>query len=166
MKKFILAVALSVVLALGAGCGGTKTIKTDEGTVKVDNNKVEVTTNDGGKSQISVNEPGGISLPEDYPKEIVPIIADGKIVLASKNEDPDKRISYWVTVNSPKDPKEVYGFYQEALKDATETQKTEVNNDYFISGIKGDRSFTVSVSSEENEGVKGSVIQIVVLPKE
>ncbi|MCL5057252.1 MAG: hypothetical protein M1130_04495 [Actinobacteria bacterium] len=166
MKKLILAVVLSTVLALAAGCGGAKTVKTDEGTVKVKDNKVEVTTNDGNKSQITVNDAGGVSLPEGYPKEIVPIIDDGKIALATKNEDANKKLSFWVTVTSKKDPKEVYKFYQEALKDATETQKTEVNNDYFISGIKGDRNFTVSVSSEEKDGGKNTVVQIVVLPRE
>ena len=166
MKKLILVIALCTVLSLAAGCGGTKAVKTDEGTVKVKDNKVEVTTNNGDKSQITANNAGGVSLPEGYPKETVPIIGDGKIVMATKNEDADKKLTFWVTVNSNKDPKEVYKFYEETLKDATETQKTEVNNDYFISGIKGDRSFTVSVSSEETNSGKKTVVQIVILPRE
>lgn len=160
MKRLFLTVALCGILVLSAGCGGDKTIKTDEGTLKVNDNKVEVTTNDGGKSQVSVDEEKGVSLPEGYPGEVVPVIDGGKIVLANKNEDADKKVSFWVSVTSDKPTQEVYKFYEEALKDATQAQKTQSNDSYYLAGLKGGMSYTISIDSEEKDGKKISNIQI------
>lgn len=163
MKKLLLVAALYGLIVLSAGCGGEKTYKTDEGTVKVDGNKVEVTTRDGVKSKLTVDEGGGVSLPEGYPENVVPIMGGGKVIMANKNEDDQKKTSFWITVRSEKDPQEIFKFYQEAVKDDTETQKTQMNNDYFVSGVKGEREFTISVTSD-GKNQKQSVIQIFVGP--
>lgn len=160
MKKLLLVIALCGLIALSAGCGGEKTIKTDEGTLKVNENKMEVTSNDGSKSQVAVNEEKGVSLPEGYPSQVVPIVDGGKVVLANKNEDADKKVSFWVTVSSEKPTQEVYKFYEEALKDASDTQKAQSNDGYYLAGVKGDKRFTVSIDPEEKDGKNISSIQI------
>ena len=165
IRIFLLMVALCVITVLSAGCGGEKTYKTGEGTVKVQENKVEVTTNDGSKSQVTASETGGVALPEAYPRDVVPIIDGGKVVLANKNEDADKKVSFWVVVESSKATADVYKFYQEVLKDASETQNSQTNNEYYITGTKGDNNFTVGIIPGADDNRK-STVQIFVGPKE
>lgn len=112
---------------------------------------------------MTVDEGKGVSLPEGYPKDILPIIDGGKIVLANKNEDADKKVSFWVTVSSDKPAQEVYKFYEEAVKDASETQKAQSNDGYYLAGVKGDKRFTISIDPEEKDGKKISNIQIFVV---
>jgi hypothetical protein len=165
MKKYLLTIFLCGIIILSAGCGSEKTYKTNQGTVKVNDNKVEVTTNDGTKSQVTTSENGQVSLPAGYPEDIVPIIDGGKIVLANKNEDADKKVSFWITVESDKEAGEVLKFYQEALKDASQIQNTQVNNDYFVSGVKGSNNFTVTVAANAEDNKKCNV-QIFIGPGE
>lgn len=160
MKKLLLVALLCGLMALTSACGGAKTIKTDEGTLKVNDNKVEVTSDDGSKSQVAVNEDKGVSLPEGYPSQVVPIVDGGKIVLANKNEDAEKKVSFWVSVTSDKSTREVYKFYEEALKDATDTQNSQSNEGCYLAGIKSGMSYTVSIHPEEKDGKKISNIQI------
>lgn len=166
MKKFISFLVLLIGLVLVSGCGGGKSIKTEGGTLNVNENKLEVKTNDG-KAEMSVGTEGQeVALPEGYPQEVVPILAGAKITLASRNEDANKKLTYWVTVTSDKNAQEVRKFYEGVLKDAQNTQKTEVNKNYFIAGEKQNNIFTVTVTAEETGGKRQSNIQIMIAPKE
>lgn len=165
MKRYFLIVVLCGIMILSAGCGSEKTYKTDQGTVKVDENNVEVTTNDGSKAQLTTDENGQVSLPAGYPEDIVPVIDGGKIVLANKNEDADKRVSFWITVESGKEAGEVLKFYQEALKGTAEIQSSQVNNNYFVSGVKGENNFTVTIAANAEDNKKCNV-QIFIGPVE
>ena len=169
MKKAVSILILLLIVALFAGCGGsdTKTINTDKGSVSVNEkeNKVEVKTDDGNKSQISVGQNGeGVELPSDYPKDLVPIVDGAKINMANRNENAGK-ITYWVAYFTDKTPKEVNSFYQDALKALTEPQKAEMNGSYNISGTKDGKIIGVIITTEENDGKKQTLVNITITPK-
>ncbi len=147
--------------------GGSKTISTDQGEVKVNEkeNKVEVKTNDGNSSETSISKDGeSVALPEGYPQDLVPIMDGAKITAANRNEDADKKLSFWITYTVEKEPKEVNGFYQDALKDLTEMQKMEINGVYTNGGNKGDNSVGITINADESEGKKQTIVIIAITP--
>lgn len=165
MKKFIALAVLLMFLVPVAGCG-CNTIKTDNGSISLDKGKMEVKTNDGGQAQIAVSDKGqSVALPDDYPKDIVPVIDNATVTVASRNEDKDKKVSYYVTLTSEKDIKDVYNFYVDALKDLTELNKSQMNDYYSISGVKGDKQIAVTVTPEDKDNKKIANVLIIIGPK-
>lgn len=169
MKKFIYLLALVLIVVFAAGCGGdTKVISTDKGSVSVNENenKVKVEGKDGSTSEVSASQDGeSVDLPSDYPKDLVPIIDGAKINLATRNEDANKKLSYMVAYYTDKEPKEVNTFYQDALKDLTESQKTEANGDYLISGTKNGNIIWMTINTEDKDGKKQTLVTITISPK-
>lgn len=181
MRRLACLAVLAVGLLVFAGCGkgvsvdtgdgnanvkdNKVEVKTDDGSLKVESNKIEVKTEDG-KSQLSIGGEGGVSLPDGYPKDIVPIMDGSKITLASRNEDQQKKVSYWLTMSNEKDPEDVYQYYQGALTDLQEINKMESPGYYCITGAKGDSSIMVTVTEESSDKGKQSIIQIVIGPKQ
>ena len=161
MKKAISLLILLVFAAALTGCGFfSKTIKTDPGSVSFKGN-------DGSTSQISVSGKEGesVALPDAYPKDLFPIIDGATILMANRNEDANKKVTYWVTYTSDKAAKEIYDFYLGAYKDATESQKMELSGTYSVSGIKSGQQFSTTISSEDKDGKKVSTVMITIAPK-
>lgn len=168
MKKAISLLILLVFAATLTGCGFfSKTIKTDNGSINLDKGQVNVTGKDGSQSSLNVASEEGqsVALPDAYPKDLFPIIDGGIIVMANRNEDANKKVTYWVTYTSDKAAKEIYDFYLDAYKDATETQKMELSGTYSVSGVKGGQQFSTTISSEDKDGKKVSTVMITIAPK-
>lgn len=169
MKKVILIVVLILGIALIAGCGGDKTINTDKGSVSVneEKNKVEVKNDDGSSAQLNVSNNGdSVALPDDYPKDIVPIMDGARITAANRFEDATKKAGFQVVFFSDKDPKEVKNFYDDTLKDLTDSNKMDLNGTYSIGGKKSGHNIGVVITTEENEGQKQTMVNVTVGPVE
>lgn len=167
MKKIILSIILVLGIALIAGCGGdTKTINTDKGSVSVneDKNQVEVKTNDGS-AQLNVSNNGdSVALPDDYPKDIVPIMDGARITVANRFEDTTKKASFQVVFATDKEPREAKNFYDDALKDLTESNKMDLNGTYSIGGQKSGQNIGVIIATNESDGNKQTMVTITVSP--
>lgn len=103
-------------------------------------------------------------MPEGYPQDLGPIMDGAKITVANRNEDANKKLSFWITYTIEKEPKEVSGFYQDALKDLSEMQKMEINGLHTISGNKGDNSIGITINADESEGKKQTIVIIAITP--
>lgn len=166
MKKVLCLLCL-LMFSIAAGCG-SPSIKTDNGDeVSLSKNGVEVTGEDGSKSQLNVSGDSekGLSLPEDFPKDIVPILDDAKIQIANKNEDENKKVSWWVTYYTAKKSAEAYKFYEDSLKDLQESNKTQMNGVYSIGGVKGENRIDIVVGAESSENKSLTTINITIQPQ-
>lgn len=164
-KKVALILALVMVFALIAGCGPDKTITTKDGSVNLDKGKVTFQGKDGTKSEVNVaDENGGnVSLPDGYPKDLVPIIGGAKIILANKNQQ-NGTISYWVTLSTTKSAADTYKYYKDELKDLQEPNDMQMNNIYSLGGVKNNQQIAVIITPEDDQKVTN--IQITIAPKE
>lgn len=153
MKK--VAVLLVIVMAsafIFAGCGGT-TIDTGNGKIKVDGNGgiVKIQGTDG-QSELAVDTGGGVSLPKDYPEDVLPIYKGGKIVISSRSQaSEDKGYTYSVSFTSKKDPKTVYEYYKDIMKDSEQLGGFASNGTYSISGKKDGNEISILIMSSEED---------------
>jgi hypothetical protein len=154
----ILIVAFSVV-----GCGTERTVKTEEGTAKIQDDTIEVTSEDG-KSQVVVGEVGEVALPDGYPEDLVPIIADGKVAASTKNEDENNKFSYSVMLFSDKEMKDATSFYKNALKDLEELQVMESPELVTFGGQKNGYNIFVLLGVDNSEDKPRIGINITLTP--
>lgn len=122
----------------------------DEGksTVKVDEEgKVQI-TDDEGNAVMEMNEDGGLELPEGYPTDVLPVMKGTNIVMASK-EDREHQLVFALGFQIDAEPVDVYEFYHEAMKDAEELFKMEMENSYTLGGILQDYSITILINESE-----------------
>lgn len=181
--KLVRVMALCTLLTFAAACGNGVSLKTDGGSVKINNDSIVVKDEQGdakismdgkdgkieyksedGKGEISFSGENGGKLPDDYPKSLVPIMQDAKITLASRNEDEDKKLGFWITYTSEKEIKEVYKFYEDNLKSLEEEAKIQAEDMYSITGRKDGNNIGVTISPEETDGKKHSLVQVIIGP--
>lgn len=163
MKKFVYLLMIFVVF-LSAGCGSEKTIKTDEGSVTVEDNKIEANSEDG-KSKTSVAMEGEVSLPEGYPEDIAPIIEGGKVSVSTKNEGDGKLASYSVMIFTDKDLKEATTFYKDALKDSKSFQIMESPEANTLAGEKNGYNIAVFVAIDNSLDEPRTGVNISLTPQ-
>lgn len=151
-KKLAILLVLVMAFSLLAGCGGGKTVSTDDGKVTYEEGKATFEDKDGSKAEVNVadEEGEGVALPEGYPEDLLPIVEDSKIQMGNKMEENGK-VSYMISYTCSKSAKDVWEFYKDAMKDATDLSTTQVNNIYTANGNKGDQQLTVWISQEEKE---------------
>ena len=56
-------------------------------------------------------------------------------------------------------------FYLDALKDLTESQKMEINGSYTIAGTKGDNAVAVTITTDQSNEKKQTMVSISIAPK-
>lgn len=150
-KKLAILVVLVMAFSLMAGCGSGKTVTTDDGKVSYQEGKATFEGKDGSKTEVNVAEEGQeVALPDGYPKDLLPIVDNAKIVMANKNEA-DGKVNYMISYTCSKSAKDVWEFYKDALKDATDLSTSQVNNVYTAGGTKGEQQLTVWISQEDKE---------------
>ncbi len=163
-KKFIIFLVLVMALTLIAGCGSEKTVSTKDGSVTFDEGKNTATFEgkDGSKSEINVADENGkgVSLPDGYPEDLVPIVDGSKIQLANKNEQ-DGKTTYLISLSSTKSAKDVYKFYQDVLKDAEDYSSSQMNDVFSVTGVKDNQQITFMIVPED----KSTSVQISIAPK-
>ena len=147
--KRILAALVIVVLALSlSACS----------PVKISKDGVQIKGPDG--STISVGDK--VSLPDGYPKDVVPIMSGGKVIFANKSMDDNKKPVYYVMVEIEKPPADVSAYYKEALKNATNLSDMMMDDMHIISGTKDGQDFGVTLTATDDK--KGATATITILP--
>lgn len=163
--RTILILVLSLfVLILPVGCSFTDEEKPTPPASILENKEVPRTA--GEVPVVTMDGSAGNTLPEGYPEEIVPLMEGSTITLSSMNEDKGKNIIYWVAFISPKGTNEIRDFYRVAFKNAENVQQVDISDEFSISGSKKDKSFSISISSDEIDGQKQSIVSIMIGPKE
>ena len=175
MKK-ILVLTLSFILLLSLiGCG--KTIKTEDGSISLKNGKIEISNEEGsttigeegitfqgedeeGESSLSFNEEG-TSLPEGYPKDLVPVIKGGKVVMSGKDAS-DDITSYWLSILVEKEFKDVADYYKKIMKDAEDKQEINTENMYVVEGTIDEHFINVSCTKDSSSDGDVTMVSIVV----
>ena len=112
MKRVL---AVMVILALAFSLSAC-------GPVKISKDGVQIKGPDG--STISLGDK--ISLPDGYPKDVVPIISGGNINFANKTMDDNKQPNYGVMYSIEKPFAEVLSYYKNVFKDATKIGRAHV----------------------------------------
>ncbi|HWP96660.1 MAG TPA: hypothetical protein VN426_07395 [Syntrophomonadaceae bacterium] len=148
-KKIAIFLILVMALTLIAGCGSEKTVVTRQG-------------NDGSKSEVNVPDKkgGDVSLPEGYPKELVPIFAGSQIELADKNEENGKT-TYLISLSSSKSVEDVFNYYKDVLKDAQNFNSSKTEDISSVAGVKNNLQISVMISPDD----KKTSFQIAIAPK-
>lgn len=169
MKKLaVLPILLAISIAF-TGCfwssiTGKSTIKTNDGTVTTDKNGIEIKDKDGSTTSVNTGDSKGTSLPEGYPKDIVPVIDGAKIVMSAKNQDANKKITFVIALESKKEITEVGNFYKDVMENAEEKVESEVNNWISIGGKKAKNNVLIIVSDNPSDSNMKSLITISIEP--
>lgn len=167
MKRALYLLCLIILLgSMFTGCGFlSKEIKTEDGSIlKLSKDGVEVKSRDGN-SQISIGGDEGVSLPEGYPKDTVPIIDNSKIVAASKNEDQSKKVTYSVMLLTEKSLSDVMAFYKEAMKDAKNLNQNSMGEAASFGGEKDEYSFWIILGTDSSGDKPQTSVTITITPK-
>lgn len=142
-KSIILMVLLIISIAI-TGCGGNdkNTVKTDGSTATKDTAMQEKESLENGKT--------GMDLPEDFPKDIIPVLDDARIDHIIRN-DVNKAIN--INYNTDKSKEEAIEFYKEVMKDGKSTQEMDSDDSYIIFGIKGNYTVSITILAPQGDTI-------------
>ncbi len=159
MKKLLVILFVAIMMVSITACGptikigdsevslkdGEVEIKTEEGTASVKEGELSFEDKDGNEV-FEANEKG-VGLPDGYPENMVPIIDDSMIIMAS-NQDQE----YWLTAITKKDLKDTAEFYKDVMSDAEDLSTVTAEGMNMITGYKDNFYITISLTpSDENE---------------
>ncbi|MGI6728192.1 MAG: hypothetical protein ACOX4P_06565 [Anaerovoracaceae bacterium] len=142
-KSIILMVLLIISIAI-TGCGGNdkNTVKTDGSTATKDTAMQEKESLENGKT--------GMDLPEDFPKDIIPVLDDARIDHIIRN-DVNKAIN--INYNTDKSKEEAIEFYKEVMKDGKSTQEMDSDDSYIIFGVKGNYAVSITILAPQGDTI-------------
>jgi hypothetical protein len=149
-----LTILLTVLAAIGSGCGKKTTYSTNDGEVTVDKKGGQVTIESkDGKATITANDKG-VALPDKFPKDVP--IYKGAVVKVSSTQGK----AMMVHMEVPAAVADVLKFYQDQLKDqGWEIQSTvNMGEGSMLSAKKAGRQCTAMVIKQD----KGTVVQLTV----
>ena len=131
---------------------GKVEIKDDEGTstLTIEEGKMELQDKDGN-ALFQTSESGGLSLPGGFPEDIIPIIGDSTIAMASKDGSTEEGEVYSISLQVQKEVEEVYKFYDDLLKGTQDYFSMKADPTYSMAGQKEDYIFSIIV----RPGLKG-----------
>ncbi len=168
MKKLLTIWLVLIMIFSITACG--KTIKTEDGEISMEDGKVEIQTDDGsttiedGKLTIE-NEDGssvfeasetGVDLPDGFPEDLVPIIKDSIVLMASAASAVDDK-EFWITVATKTEVADTVDFYKEVMKDAEAKSVMSIEGMDMISGSKEGVYITISIMPSEEEDYKATI---------
>lgn len=162
MKKLV--VLLVIVLLLTA-CGSEKNnipinVIAD---VDVDNEQTEITTTQGTEMVISNDLNESVDIPDDYPKNVLPVYKDSYIIAASKNADG----SFYIMSYTNDEFEDIIKFYKEELKSATVLMEQSSASDGYINmGDLDGYTYTVSITMDIEETKYENVVSLIVAPSQ
>lgn len=120
------------------------------GEVLEEENDVEEET-DGPSVSVSLGETGeNLSLPNRYPKDVIPLLDDANIINVNDNDDAK---ALGIIFKTDKSFEEAIEFYNETMKEGTITVQTEKDDSYFIMGAKGDLGVIITISKYEGDKI-------------
>lgn len=116
----------------------------------LEENDVEEET-DGPSVSVSLGETGeNLSLPNRYPKDVIPLLDDANIINVNDNDDAK---ALGIIFKTDKSFEEAIEFYNETMKEGTITVQTEKDDSYFIMGAKGDLGVIITISKYEGDKI-------------
>lgn len=117
---------------------------------------------EGSKSEVNIEEE--LTLPLGYPKDIVPIVEDGKIIMVDViPSDTSSREGYMITVNSTISEGDISLFYKEALKDLEGYSQMSVAGMTIIEAYWDDYMISILVTKNNLGGEEENTIQISII---
>lgn len=176
MKKILSILFVLGLLLVTAGCGGKTEAPPDETAVSGESNtddaiedvdisnsgqKIEITTEDGNKATLTTDEEG-TELPDGYPTDILPVFPDGKIVFTMTNGEKN----YSVQQITETGIKEIYTFYLDTLKDASDVVKMESSEGFSIMCRKNGYVINVVCTKTEEDDKDLSALVLNIQPQE
>ncbi len=152
MKRVWIMLLIVAVLFTGCGGGDKPEPKTEaDETVKVDVDKKKdstlITTEDGQEIEVAADMEKGIDLPEEYPKDLLPLYSDEFIAVAMKQPDG----SFSVVAMTEDSVGEVKEFYKKLLEDADVITTQQEEDFYMNMGTINGSTYTVMIEEEEDE---------------
>jgi hypothetical protein len=134
------------------GCGnkdGSKNEEASSNSVQSSSNNAE--KNSGGDIKVNLGNSGvNLSLPEGFPKDVVPLLGDANIINVIDNKE-SKAIG--ITYTTERSFEDAIAFYQEVIKDGVECSETASENGYLMFVKKSGVDISVVVSKYEDEKV-------------
>lgn len=137
-------------------------LKSDEGSVSIDGNegKMVIKAEDGSKVEVNVGD--NQSLPDGFPKDIVPIYKNSKIIATSRNLV-DEKESFLVSIGSDDSVDDIAKFYKSQF--SKKEIKTDVNmNEMSMLAIEKD-GYTISIqvipAEDEDFGKSAATITVI-----
>lgn len=164
MRKYYFSIVLILTVIISSACtsnttDGGRTPPYGNDNVER-NNSADLTSNDesrfvfksedGNELSISVDDQGGLDLPQGYPAKLVPIIEDSAIVTSSRSSKEGK-IFLWVSLLTDKSVKDAFKYYQSALNTAKNKEEVSLNGMYSISGLLEDSEICVIVTDYNSD---------------
>lgn len=160
MKKLIAVLIILGIIGILGGCGPS--IDTGNGSMSLDKGKMKFTDKDGNEAEVATGE-NGVSLPEGYPTNLVPVIDDSTIMVANKGDDNGKP-TYYLLFNTTESFNDAVKYYQDAMKGATETNTLQMGTMTTLMGVKNGNTISIAVSKDDSDKTKTGVM-INIAPK-
>ena len=169
MKKLPVILLIFIMVFSISACG--KTIKTEDGKISMEDGKVEIQTEDGsttieegkitfededGSAVFEASE-DGVDLPDGFPEDLVPIIKNSIVLMASAESAVDDK-EFYLTVATKTEVTDTVDFYEEVMKNAEAKSTMSVEGMDMISGSKEGVYITINIIPSEEEDYKATII--------
>jgi preprotein translocase subunit SecD len=153
MKKVLCVfIVILIMTSFLVGCGN----KDDSKNEDVSSNSVQSSSNDaeknsGGDIKVNMGNSGvNLSLPDGFPKDVVPLLGDANVINVIDNKE-SKAIG--ITYTTDKSFEDAVAFYQEVIKDGVERSESASENGYLMFANKAGIDISAVISKYEGEKV-------------
>lgn len=162
MKKILIPIAaILLVIIVLSGCGGKETLEKDNNNYLNQDSNININGEDSDdedkgvsienleeKSGMGVNVNLGksgnnMSLPEEFPKDALPLTDDANIINVN-----DTATNIGIIYETNKSYSDAVDFYKEAIEEADVEFEGEGEDSYVAWGSIDDYSFSISISSQ------------------
>jgi hypothetical protein len=134
------------------GCGnkeGSKNEDASSNSVQSSSNDAE--KNSGGDIKVNMGNSGvNLSLPDGFPKDVVPLLGDANVINVIDNKESK---AMGITYTTDKSFEDAVAFYQEVIKDGVERSESASENGYLMFANKAGIDISVVISKYEGEKV-------------
>jgi predicted enzyme related to lactoylglutathione lyase len=134
------------------GCGnkeGSKNEDASSNSVQSSSNDAE--KNSGGDIKVNMGNSGvNLSLPDGFPKDVVPLLGDANVINVIDNKESK---AMGITYTTDKSFEDAVAFYQEVIKDGVERSESASENGYLMFANKAGIDISAVISKYEGEKV-------------
>jgi preprotein translocase subunit SecD len=153
MKKVLCVfIVILIMTSFLVGCGN----KDDSKNEDVSSNSVQSSSNDaeknsGGDIKVNMGNSGvNLSLPDGFPKDVVPLLGDANVINVIDNKESK---AMGITYTTDKSFEDAVAFYQEVIKDGVERSESASENGYLMFANKAGIDISAVISKYEGEKV-------------
>ncbi|SCY76672.1 hypothetical protein [Alkaliphilus peptidifermentans] len=170
-KLIILLMTILLIMAFVPGCGknadkveeavdqveSIEDKEQEENSVSsIEDSEKQISNISGGEMTGSLGSIGvGLSLPDSYPHNILPII-DGANIINVKENSSNNSLGIMFICNKSVD--EVYEFYKELMQDARNFSDEKDNNNYILTGTKDKYKIMAIIMETDDSDLKCNVM--------